>query len=198
MKTKIIAMLAISISMILVSCKENTLSNQQDQILESASPVLDSVTLIKRGNHLVNTIGCNDCHTPKIMTERGPIPDPNRLLSGHIANEELPSYDTEINKNYVLLNMNGTAAIGPWGTSFAANLTPDETGIGTWTETQFMNAMKQGKYRGLEGSRQLLPPMPWQGYSELSNEDLKAIFAYLKSIKPVENIVPMAIPPSQF
>ena len=198
MKTKIIAMLAIGISVMLVSCKENPLSNNQNLNLESANPVLDSITLIKKGNHLVNTIGCNECHSPKIMTERGPIPDPDRLLSGHVANEILPNYNIETNKNYVLFNMNGTAAIGPWGTTFAANLTPDDTGIGTWTEMQFKNAMKHGKYRGLEGSRQLLPPMPWQGYSELSDEDLKAIFLYLRSIKPVENIVPLAIPPTPF
>ena len=132
------------------------------------------------------------------MTEHGPIPDPDRLLSGHPANEQLPSYDTEITKNYVLLNMNGTAAVGPWGTSFAGNLTPDETGIGSWSESQFITSIKHGKYKGLEGSRQLLPPMPWQGYAELSDEDIKAIFVYLKSLKPVENIVPLAILPTPF
>ena len=151
---------------------------------------------IKRGAYLVNVIGCNDCHSPKVMTERGPIPDPNRLLSGHNSNEVLPSYDPETNKGYVLFNMNSTAAIGPWGTSYAANLTPDDTGIGTWSEEQFLRAMKQGKYKGLEGSRQLLPPMPWPAYSQMQDEDLKAIFAYLKSIKPVENIVPQATPPA--
>jgi hypothetical protein len=91
--------------------------------------------------------------------------------------------------------MNNTAAVGPWGTSFAANLTPDQTGIGTWTEEQFIRAMKQGKWKGLENSRNLLPPMPWQGYSQLPEDDLKAIFAYLKSIKPIYNSVPMAISP---
>jgi hypothetical protein len=57
--------------------------------------------------------------------------------------------------------------------------------------------MKDGKYKGLENSRTLLPPMPWQGYSQMPDEDLKAIFAYLKSIKPVSNLVPMAIPPTE-
>jgi hypothetical protein len=55
--------------------------------------------------------------------------------------------------------------------------------------------MKQGKWKGLENSRNLLPPMPWQGYSKLKDNDLKAIFAYLKTVKPVNNPVPMAIPP---
>ncbi len=198
MKIKTISMLATCIAMIVASCKETTSVKNQDQNLVTENPVSDSLTLVKKGNHLVNTLGCNDCHSPKIMTEHGPIPDPDRLLSGHPANEQLPSYDTEITKNYVLLNMNGTAAVGPWGTSFAGNLTPDETGIGSWSESQFITSIKHGKYKGLEGSRQLLPPMPWQGYAELSDEDIKAIFVYLKSLKPVENIVPLAILPTPF
>ena len=125
----------------------------------------------------------------------GPVPDTLRLLSGHPAEEQLAPFDKEILKLYVLFNMNNTAATGPWGTSFAANLTPDQTGIGSWTEDQFVRAMKEGKWKGLENSRNLLPPMPWQGYSQMPDEDLKAIFAYLKSIKPVNNLVPMAIPP---
>ena len=125
----------------------------------------------------------------------GPVPDTLRLLSGHPANETLAPFDKEILKSYVLFNTNSTAATGPWGTSFAANLTPDQTGIGSWTEDQFVRAMKEGKWKGLENSRNLLPPMPWQGYGQMPEEDLKAIFAYLKSIKPVNNLVPMAIPP---
>ena len=150
---------------------------------------------IAKGENLVTVLGCNDCHSPKVMTAMGPVPDTLRLLSGHPADEQLPTYQKEILKSYVLFNMNSTAAIGPWGTSFAANLTSDATGIGNWTEEQFMRAMKMGKWKGLENSRNLLPPMPWQGYSQMPDEDLKAIFAYLKSIKPVNNAVPMAIPP---
>ncbi len=150
---------------------------------------------IERGEFLVATLGCNDCHSPKVMTPRGPVPDPNRLLSGHDSNETLPEYDPQSVGGYVLFNMNGTAAIGPWGTSFAGNLTPDATGIGFWSEEQFVKSIKEGKYKGLDNSRPLLPPMPWEGYSKLPDEDLKAIYAYLKSIKPVKNIVPQAILP---
>jgi mono/diheme cytochrome c family protein len=150
---------------------------------------------IAKGEYLVTVLGCNDCHSPKVMTTMGPVPDTLRLLSGHPADEQLAAYEKEILKSYVLFNMNSTAAVGPWGTSFAANLTPDQTGIGNWTEEQFIKAMKEGKWKGLENSRNLLPPMPWQGYSQMPDEDLKAIFAYLKSIKPVNNPVPMAIPP---
>ena len=154
-----------------------------------------SVDQIKRGEFLVATLDCNACHSPKLMTDRGPVPDPDRLLSGHNSDEILPSYDPKTAEAYALFNMNGTAAIGPWGTSFSGNLTPDATGIGFWTEEQFIKAIKLGKYKGLDNSRPLLPPMPWEGYSKLPEEDLKAIFAYLKSIKPVKNIVPQAILP---
>lgn len=168
---------------------------------KSESPVKPTTKIsltdqISKGKQLVSSLGCNDCHSPKIMTATGPAPDPARLLSGHPANEELPAYDKEILKSYILMNMNGTAAIGPWGTSFAANLTSDQTGIGNWTEEQFIRAMKKGKWKGLENSRDLLPPMPWQSYGTMPDEDLKAIFAYLKSLAPVNNLVPMAIPPS--
>lgn len=188
-KTNLKAM-AIVIALTVFACK-NTNQDNNDYT--------DKVTAqdqIKRGQYLVNTLGCNDCHSPKIMTDRGPMPDPKRLLSGHNSNEVLPAYDAETAKGYVLFNMNSTAVIGPWGTSYAANLTPDATGIGAWSEEQFLKAMKEGKYKGLDGSRQLLPPMPWPAYSHMPDEDLKAIFAYLKSLKPVDNLVPQATPPS--
>jgi hypothetical protein len=150
---------------------------------------------VKRGEFLVNAIGCHDCHSPKKMTSKGPMIDPSRMLSGHPSNEKLAPYDSKTAQAYVLFNMNLTAAVGPWGTSFAANLTPDDTGIGTWTEQQFITAIKKGKFKGQEGGRELLPPMPWPSYSQFPDEDLKAIFAYLKSLKPVENVVPAPVPP---
>jgi hypothetical protein len=162
---------------------------------EVAEAQLDPGALIEKGKLLVTTLGCNDCHSPKILSEHGPIPDPERLLSGHNSAEPLPAYDSETARSYVLFNMNSTAVVGPWGTSFAANLTPHASGIGTWSEEQFIRAMREGKYKGLENSRQLLPPMPWPGYASLTDAELKAIFAYLKSLDPVENIVPYPIPP---
>jgi len=166
---------------------------------EEANPieVLSVADQIKKGEHLVAVLGCNDCHSPKVMTQMGPAPDPERLMSGHREDEQLANYDKEILKSYVLFNMNSTAVTGPWGTSFAANLTPDATGIGSWSEEQFLRAMKEGKWKGLENSRTLLPPMPWQSYGQMEDDDLKAIFAYLKSLKPVRNSVPMAIPPGE-
>ncbi len=150
---------------------------------------------IKRGEYLVQILGCNDCHSPKIMTEKGPVPDPNRLLSGHPADEQLaPIADKGILKGYALFNMSLTAAVGPWGTNFAANLTPDDSGLANWTLEQFGKALRQGKWKGMDGNRMLNPPMPWQNYVNMSDGDLAAIFAYLKSLPPVKNVVPAPIP----
>jgi hypothetical protein len=83
---------------------------------------------------------------------------------------------------------------GPGGVSFAKNLTPDkETGLGSWTEAIFIKAMRTGKDMG-EG-RPILPPMPVEAFGKLSDTELKAIFAYLKTLKPVKNAVHDPIPP---
>jgi len=165
--------------------------------IEMYEPVKEVATVnpIERGEHLVNAIGCHDCHTPKKFSEKGMELDTSRLLSGHPSNEQLPPYDQKTAQSYILFSMGLTSATGPWGTSFAANLTPDASGIGSWSEAQFLNAIKNGLYKGLEGSRPLLPPMPWQSYRNLPDDDIKAIFAYLKSIPAVDNIVPAPIPP---
>lgn len=151
--------------------------------------------LVARGKYLVHTSACNDCHTPKIMTPHGPQFDTTRLLSGHPAGTPMPKVNKDALKDWVLFGQDLTSAAGPWGLSFAANLTSDETGIGNWTEEQFFTAIRKGKYKGLEGSRDLLPPMPWQVYSGMTDTDLKAIYEYLKTTKPVPNIVPASIAP---
>ena len=62
---------------------------------------------------------------------------------------------------------------------------------------QFQTAIRQGKYKGLKDSRPLMPPMPWQMYQNFTDEDVKAVYSYLKSIKPVDNLVPAYTPPRQ-
>jgi mono/diheme cytochrome c family protein len=152
--------------------------------------------LIKRGEYLVTVAACNECHSPKAITAEGRVPDPKRLLSGHPQDEKLPPIFKEaLASRWALWNEHSTAVAGPWGVSFAANLTPDDTGIGNWSFEQFKTAIRHGKYKGLEGSRDLLPPMPWKGYSRFTDEDLKAIFSYLKSLPPVSNLVPIPIAP---
>lgn len=153
--------------------------------------------LIKKGEYLVGIMGCNDCHSPKTMGPQGPEPVAGKLLSGYPADRPIPARNAAALKDWVLFNGDNTAAAGPWGVSFAANLTSDATGIGNWTEEQFKRALTQGKYKGLATNRTLLPPMPWPNYRNLKDEDLKAIFAYLKATKPVANVVPAPIPPGQ-
>jgi hypothetical protein len=151
----------------------------------------------KWGEHLVTVSGCNDCHTPKIMTAQGPAPDTSLRLSGHPANMPPPDIDRGmVEKKGLIVTSTLTAWTGPWGTSFTANLTPDPTGIGNWDLNNFMVAIREGKAKGLPGARTLLPPMPWQEFKFMTDEELQAIFAYLRSIKPVHNVVPAAIPPN--
>ncbi len=176
MKTRLLSIIALCF--MVSACDSPKKEKNNPKLYEPVAEVA-AISPEKRGEILVSAIGCNDCHSPKKMTERGPIPDPDRLLSGHPADEKLGNYDLETSKHYLLFTPGLTAAIGPWGTSFAANLTPDDTGIGAWTEDQFLIAIKHGKYKGQENSRPLMPPMPWQSISLLPDEDLKAIFAYL-------------------
>ena len=191
MKKQLLTLAALSV--IWLGCNSEKKEKSDVKIYEPKS--VETISSVKRGEILVNAAGCHDCHSPKKMTERGPIPDPDRLLSGHPAGEILGPYDEVTASSFILFSPGLTAAIGPWGTSFAANLTPDDTGLGSWTEAQFLKSIKEGKFKGMESGRQLLPPMPWQSISQLPDEDLKAIFEYLKSIKPVSNIVPSPIPP---
>jgi hypothetical protein len=89
-----------------------------------------------------------------------------------------------------------TTWAGPWGISFSSNLTPDSaTGIGSWTEKMFVAALRNGKYWG--NGRPLLPPMPWQSLRNMADNDLRDIYAYLMSLKPIKNVVPAPIPPKQ-
>jgi mono/diheme cytochrome c family protein len=147
---------------------------------------------IRRGEYLANYGGCSDCHTPKIMTPNGPVLDRARLLSGHPANTQLPPIPTGAlgpTQWGAITTGDLTAWVGPWGTSFAANLTPDNvTGSGGWTSDQFIKTMRSGKHLGV--GRELLPPMPWFDIGLLTDKDLKALFAYLKSLKPMVNQVP--------
>ncbi|MGK2861793.1 MAG: c-type cytochrome [Chitinophagaceae bacterium] len=158
---------------------------------DTQSVVISKDSLIKRGSYLVNAIGCDDCHTPKVMGPNGPEIDIEHRFSGHLAGSPVGKANTSVMKDgWVLFSMDLTSAVGPWGQSYAANISSDATGIGSWTEEQFMRAIREGKSKGLKEARPLLPPMPWFVYKNMNDTDLKAIFAFLKSTKPVENVVP--------
>ncbi|MDO1500484.1 diheme cytochrome c-553 [Winogradskyella maritima] len=177
----------------LFNCENNKKSTEN---YEETVSVTKADTSIEHGKYLVTLMDCNTCHTPKVMTEQGPKFDMSRMLSGYPENRPLPQFDSEVTKQGVLFpHPDLTATMGPWGISFTGNLTPDDTGMGTWSLEQFKIAMTQGKFKGLEGSRMLLPPMPWESYASLTDADLEAIFNYLKSIPAIENAVPGPLAP---
>lgn len=111
------------------------------------------------GKYLVDMAGCIECHTP---SNKGQIIESEAFSGGRLF--PLP---------------NGTSVI-------STNITPDESGIGTWSEEKFFETFKKH-----EGKRVPLQPgqnqtiMPWTGYAGMTREDLAAIYAYLKSVKPI-------------
>jgi hypothetical protein len=152
---------------------------------------------VERGAHLVRTMGCNDCHTPWKMGPRGPEPDMSRALTGHPSDLVMPPPPKLPEGPWVWIAAGtNTAFAGPWGVSFTANLTPDrETGLGDWTEEMFIATMRTGRHQGK--GRPVLPPMPVQIIAALGDEDIRSLFAYLQSLKPVRNRVPAPIDPEE-
>lgn len=155
--------------------------------------------LLERGKTLVTVGGCRDCHSPKIFNETGMHFDESRAFSGHPEGSSLPEIDKRaLSPGYwVLFSGDLTAAVGPWGMTFARNLTPHETGIKGWSKEVFIKAMRTGQHMGIEKGRPIMPPMPWENQKELSDQDLTAIFTYLQSLKPIDNYVPEPIPASE-
>ena len=150
---------------------------------------------IKRGEYLVNTSACHDCHTPFRMGENGPEWDMERMLSGHPENVTITAPAPLTSPWAAASSETNTAWSGPWGVSFTANLTPDpETGVlRDYSEAQFIDAMRSGRHLGV--GRPILPPMPWPVYGQMNDEDLGAIYAYLRQIPAVPNNVPEPLPP---
>lgn len=162
---------------------------------EAPAPAMTSV---ERGKYLVSLGGCNDCHTPKIMTDKGPVLDESLMLSGHRQGSVIPEIDWNnvAPGKFFLMGQDLGYFVGPWGVSFPANLTPDTaTGTGAWTFELFQKIVKTGMHMGMENGRPILPPMFVQGLQGLSDEDLRAIFDYLKSLPPINNKVPDPLPP---
>jgi hypothetical protein len=150
---------------------------------------------VARGKYLVSIMGCHDCHTPLKMTATGPEPDMSRALSGHPQELKMPAAPAASGPWLWQGAATNTAFSGPWGVTYTFNLTPDvNTGLGIWTEEMFVKAIKTGRHMGV--SRQIQPPMPWQVYRNASVEDLKSIYAYLRTIPPVKNLVPDYQPPA--
>lgn len=127
----------------------------------------DRADKVKYGDYLVAIGGCGDCHTP---IEKGQ-PVVAKTLAG------------------------GREFATSFGTVVSGNITPDsETGIGKWSEEYFEKKIYDYRDYALHGSPPLAGPqaftlMPWLGLSQLPQEDLSAIYAYLRTVKPVHNAV---------
>jgi hypothetical protein len=146
---------------------------------------------VERGAQIVHLGGCNHCHTPWMFDAAlgMPVPDMKRMLSGHPA--DAPDPEGKVGKRDVaLIGPTFTSFAMPFGIVYAPNLTPEkETGMGSWTEKMFVDAIRNGKHMGGNG-RAILPPMPWMDLAMLPEADLKAVFAFLKTIPEVRNAVP--------
>jgi mono/diheme cytochrome c family protein len=191
MKNKLFIAIPVAIFALLVFSQINCTGREENKQMTQQE-------LVARGKYLVTTGGCDDCHTPKIYTPNGPVPDSTRSLSGFQQGEKLPALDVKYVApgNWVATESNFSAWVGPWGVSYASNLTPDNaTGIGALTEEMFIKTLREGKLMGV--GRPLLPPMPWQTIGQMTDQDLKAIYAYLKTIQPINNEVPQPTPPDK-
>jgi mono/diheme cytochrome c family protein len=136
---------------------------------------------VARGKYLVSAFACSDCHTPKLPDGK---PDMAYFMAGHREKDPAPTWsDSSWDAGTgMAVATTGTAFAGPFGTTYARNLTPDKlTGIGSWNDEAFINVLREGM---------LKPPMPATAYGQLSDEDLKAMFAYLHSLPAVKNLVP--------
>jgi len=176
----ILALVAVSAVLVTMSvtAKSTNVPTRQEQIA--------------RGAYLVTVGGCNDCHTPLKMGPKGPEPDMSRMLSGHPAQLVMPRAPQSKMPWMWTGAVTNTAFAGPWGISYARNLTPDQvSGLGIWNEEMFIKMARTGRHMGV--SRPILPPMPWQNLNAMTDDDLKAVFAYLRTVKPIHNEVPDAV-----
>ncbi|MBV6459230.1 MAG: Fructose dehydrogenase cytochrome subunit [Fimbriimonadaceae bacterium] len=147
---------------------------------------------VARGKYLVTVMGCGDCHSP--YNDKGQ-PIKGREFSGHPAGAPLPTWDPSMLEkgNLATIAPTATAFAGPFGLSVAGNLTPDrETGIGKKTADELVKSWRSGKH--WKENRMVLPPMPMHAYKHLTSEDIKAIFAYLMTLKPIKNNCPKSQP----
>lgn len=81
---------------------------------------------------------------------------------------------------------------GAWGELSSANITPDASGISYYDEALFLTALRTGHV----GARKLNPLMPWTYFRNMNDDDLKAIFAYLRSLPPVQHRIDNTEPPT--
>lgn len=167
-----VRLLPIACFVVMAGCTSNPTGPQ------GSAPVQDPV---ERGKYLVSIVGCDDCHTPKSDPATGAL-DMQRRLSGRPLTTQPPS---EPKPGEISVSGDLQAWWGPWGKSYPANLTPDpDSGIGKrYDEAKFITTIRTGKKP--EGDM-LRPPMPWTIYKNMTDDDLKAIYAFLKTLTPVK------------
>lgn len=145
---------------------------------------------VAQGGHLVTIGGCDDCHTPKVFDPAAgmPVPDMARRLAGHPEGAPDPLSGLKVG-DMLVVGPTFTSFRSGFGVAYAANLTPDlETGSGGWTEETFMTAMRTGRHLG--NGRPILPPMPFSSLARATDDELRAMFAFFRSLPPVHNKVP--------
>jgi|SRR6185437_9975571 mono/diheme cytochrome c family protein len=135
-----------------------------------AAPSRADDATVARGKYLVTLGGCQDCHTPGHFFGK---PDAARVLGGSEVGFEIPGL----------------------GVFYGPNLTPDKaTGLGGWTDAQIIAAFRTGVR---PDGRALAPIMPWRALAVLTDQDAAAIVAFLRSLPPVNNMVPGPFGPTQ-
>lgn len=150
-------------------------------VLDAPSPVAGTYApsdrgLVEHGAYLVELLGCGVCHTDGALEGGADI---EKGLAG---------------------SRTGIAFSNPLGHEFPGvvyppNITPDmKTGIGSWTDAQIGAAISAGL--GRHAGRRIAS-MPWQGYAKLSDDDVRAIVTYLRSIKPIMHRVPDDVEPGK-
>jgi len=192
-RQRIFATILTLVALAIAATLTATAANRNAARNAAAASAATEKARVARGQYLVGIGGCNDCHTPMKMGPKGPEPDFSRRLSGHPEALQLPPAPKHGNSPWAWSGaITNTAFAGPWGVSYAANLTPDRiTGIGIWNEEVFLKTMRSGRHWGV--ARPILPPMPWQNVAGLTDDDIKAVYAYLRSVPAVRNQVPDAI-----
>lgn len=137
----------------------------------------DPAALLKRGTYLMNgPVACGNCHNTR-------APDASFVPGMEFAG--------------------GFNIVDPAFNVYSANITQDkETGIGAWTDAQIITAIREGRTR--EGKINF-PPMPVPTYNNMSDDDVKAIVAFLRTVKPIRhevkeskyNVPQQAMPPAK-
>jgi hypothetical protein len=183
-----------SLGLLFLAAAAGIACQQSAPVAKSPAPPTHE-EMVAHGQYLVTIGSCNDFHTPLKMGANGPEPDMSRMLSGHPEGMKVPPVPKLSMDGWAFVGTaTNTAWAGPWGISYTANITPDKnTGIGIWDEAMFIKAIRTGKHMG--DGRPILPPMPWPWIAKMTDDDLKAILAYLRSIPPVANHVPDPVEP---